>query len=132
MSFYQPSTCSCKQCQTACYSSPCLGTPHDIYKLIRAGYQNSLSRTSVLDPVTGRFISILAITGTPFKHKGRQYNKCSLLTPDNLCPLHNLGLKPLEGKLISCCGQTPQQHNHIRHMVLNRWRSFYNKNKTII
>ena len=40
----KPIQCKCKQCQQQCHA-PCLGTPQDILKLIKAGYADRLEWT---------------------------------------------------------------------------------------
>jgi hypothetical protein len=89
----KPIQCKCKQCQQQCHT-PCLATPQDILKLIKAGYADRLSWTEwyagMLIGVTDHPIGMVQATivgdWCTFFHNG-------------LCELHDKGLKPTEGRL---------------------------------
>ena len=38
----KPTVCNCTRCQAQCHT-PCLGTPEDIEKLLKAGYADRLT-----------------------------------------------------------------------------------------
>lgn len=90
----KPSACRCEACRNQC-RTPCLGTPDDILRLIEAGYGDKLAVTYwLVGMVLGRLaypiVMVQAITTGDgwcvFHHNG-------------LCELHDLGLKPTEGRL---------------------------------
>lgn len=86
--------CRCAKCQSQCHT-PCLGTPEDILKLINAGYANRLAPTTWFAGV------IMGVHPRPIEmvqpiEEGNGY--CTFFH-DGLCELHDLGLKPTEGKL---------------------------------
>ena len=43
---FQITECSCNICKKMCQTTPCIGTPKDIEKIIEAGFANKLSVTS--------------------------------------------------------------------------------------
>lgn len=87
--------CSCPTCQKMCKKCPCLGTPEDILKIIMAGYGDKLSRTSWGTGIaSGEHDSIVEMIQPRMDKDG-----CAFLDNKNLCTLHDLGLKPTEGKL---------------------------------
>lgn len=117
----------CKGCSSGigmCYHTPCMGTPEDMEKLLDAGYANDIMmdwwlgastlknhemakkmnfEVPIENPFSEDVIYLApAIKGygggkTPLGKKGT----CGFLK-DNLCSLHDKGLKPLQGK-IACC-----------------------------
>jgi hypothetical protein len=86
-----PSVCSCLKCKAMCKTSPCFGTPIDIQQLITAGYKDRLIATAWVDVEWDGLWPVIAPTQTG--------NGCIFLTNENLCELHNLNLKPTEGRL---------------------------------
>lgn len=89
----KPIQCKCKQCQQQCHQ-PCLGTPQDILKLIKAGYADRLASTvwaaGVLMGVTDHAI---------FMFQANKEGEWCTFFHDGLCELHDKGLKPTEGRL---------------------------------
>lgn len=89
----KPCECKCSLCKMQCHT-PCLGTPQDIEKLIDAGYAENLAPTLwaagiMMGVIDFPIPMIQAIAGEEycvFFHNG-------------LCKLHDLGLKPTEGRL---------------------------------
>lgn len=89
----QITACNCESCRSQC-RTPCLGTPDDILKLIEAGYKDKLAPTLWMHGmVTGNLAYPVKMI-QPIK----QLNSC-IFYNDGLCELHDLGLKPSEGKL---------------------------------
>lgn len=90
---HKPIQCKCKLCQQQCHT-PCLGTPQDILKLIKAGYADRLSWSDwtvgiimgVTDHVVGMVQATVNVEWCTFFNNG-------------LCELHDKGLKPTEGRL---------------------------------
>lgn len=93
LSLVSESFCSCNTCKKMCVDNPCIGTPKDIQKIIDAGFKKYLSST--IWAVSIRFgelpINIIAPLRLP--------TGCAFLNEDGLCKLHDLGLKPTEGRL---------------------------------
>jgi len=92
----KPSSCSCEECRHQCTIAPCLGTPEDMKKLYDAGYGDRLADSKwaagILLGVTDRMIDIIA----PLYDNSK--GSCTFFK-DGLCELHDLGLKPTEGRL---------------------------------
>ncbi|MCE8595707.1 hypothetical protein [Bacteroides fragilis] len=90
----KPISCKCEICQAQCRRTPCIGTPQDIQALIKAGYKDKLSFTlwSV------GFILGKIDFGIPMIQPKQTPSGC-VFFKDGLCELHDLGLKPTEGKL---------------------------------
>lgn len=94
---YEYNECSCERCQNMCKRSPCLGTPSDILRIINNGYGQHFTETSFLVP---------AYFGEPAQdmyqaRQNRDNGHCPFFS-DGKCVLHNLGIKPIEGKLATC------------------------------
>ena len=89
----KPSNCKCRLCQMQCHT-PCLGTPHDILMLIKAGYGDRLSfslwEAGVLMGTTDHVV--------PMVQANVNGDWCTFFH-DGLCELHDKGLKPTEGRL---------------------------------
>lgn len=91
----KPIECKCVKCKEQC-NTPCLGAPEDIQKLVEAGYKDRLK-----DTVWAAGI-LMGVIDTPIKMvqalKDADTGKCTFFK-NGLCELHDLGLKPTEGKL---------------------------------
>lgn len=89
----KPINCKCKICQSFC-QTPCLGTPEDILRLFDAGYGDKLKLTywgvGMLYGVLNFPILMVQLSHQP--------TGCVLFR-NGLCELHELGLKPTEGRL---------------------------------
>lgn len=78
-----------------CRTAPCIGTREDILKLVKSGYGNRLFPTILAHPkVLELFGKTVPIMASKFEN-----GKCTFLTDDNKCDLHDKGLKPTEGKI---------------------------------
>lgn len=97
-------TGGCDRCVQMCSNRPCWGTPEDARRLIAAGYGSRLMADYWAVARDGDALIIApAIEGYESKHapfwpRGR----CTFLTPDGKCELHDLGLKPTEGRIADC------------------------------
>lgn len=93
------SNCCCDVCKSMCYQCPCIGTPLEMQNIVQAGFHRDVMITKLANPIVinkyGHPITILAINFD--EKKGH----CSMLE-NGLCKLHNLGLKPLEGRTAIC------------------------------
>lgn len=89
----KPISCKCQECKKQC-STPCLATPQDIEKIMDAGFADKILpagwAVGIILGVTPHVIPMLQLEQTP---TGCVFFK------DGLCGLHDLGLKPTEGKL---------------------------------
>lgn len=90
----KPIVCKCQKCKQQC-QTPCLGTPEDILRLINAGYKKRLAATQwcvgmVLGKIGYPVLMVQAI---------REENGYCTFFHNGLCELHDLGLKPTEGRL---------------------------------
>ena len=95
-------SCNCKICQKMC-DRPCFGTVSDIKKLIEAGYSDRLCldwNSAPSDPRTD--ISFLTPALKDFEGKLSpsfpQSEKGCTFFKEGKCFLHDLKLKPLQGK----------------------------------
>lgn len=116
----KPNSCSCNKCKNMCKTCPCLGTPEDIYKLVVSGYGNRLSRTTyVTGMIMGAIDRPISMVQPLFDE---EKNQCTFLNSDGLCELHDLGLKPTEGKLVSCTPEVVSDFKEtINFKVASTW-----------
>lgn len=88
-----PCQCKCSLCREQSHIL-CLGTPEDIEKIIDAGYGDKLEITNwavgIIMGVTKNVIPML---------QARADNEYCVFFNDELCQLHDKGLKPTEGRL---------------------------------
>lgn len=115
----KPSACSCDTCKNMCRTTPCIGTPQDIRKIIEAGHGDKLAHTFW---AAGLNIGMapVPIIAPLFDDKRKC---CSFLKDDGLCSLHNSGLKPIEGKLTNHEAQVINitKELPVPHMVALTW-----------
>jgi hypothetical protein len=100
--------CDCEKCRSMC-KSPCCGTIEDIQKLIDAGYGDRLmvddwpGDTDLIKP------AMKGSEGHRAPWETTTEEGCTFWK-DGKCELHNLGLKPTQGKLA--------HHDNKLHQVL--------------
>lgn len=118
--------CSCIRGVRMCHHTPCIGTVQDMERLLDAGYASSLmldywigrdSISDILSESSGQDMSDRK-SSNPFSkdvsylapaiknNEGKvapfmKHGTCTMLV-DNKCSLHDLGLKPVQGKM-ACC-----------------------------
>lgn len=101
-----------------CHGTPCLGTPEDIAKLIKAGHAHRLAITDwhagIVMGVTDRPITMIASIYD--ENKGA----CTFYK-DGLCELHDKGLKPTEGKLSHHSHRLTDPKKSIAWAVAKEW-----------
>lgn len=81
-----------------CQRTPCLGTPQDILALIEAGYVDKVCYTQWAAGISLRHIT-RPIEMVQIKSKGKGSDGECVFFHDGKCDLHEIGLKPTEGKL---------------------------------
>lgn len=92
----KPIECKCNLCKQQCTTTPCLGTPEDIEKIIDAGYGERIFLT---DWAAGKLMGITNEVIEIFAPEYDEQKKACTFFNDGLCELHHKGLKPTEGKL---------------------------------
>lgn len=90
----KPVSCQCALCKSQCQRTPCLGTPQDILALIEAGYKDRLAPTAWM---VGMAAGVLPFP-VPMIQAVQTPDGCAFFK-NGLCILHDLGLKPTEGRL---------------------------------
>jgi len=83
-----------------CKVSPCFPTPEQIEDYEKEGIMDFFSPTMWADRDTGEIYTVLAPEG--YHHKtvnNIPLMRCVFHSPEDLCLLHDRGLKPTEGKL---------------------------------
>lgn len=89
----RPVECRCRLCRQQC-RIPCLGTPEDILRLLKAGYRERLAPTRwAVGLLLGKIPYIV-----PMVQAKQEAGGCTFFQ-DGLCELHAAGLKPTEGRL---------------------------------
>jgi hypothetical protein len=91
--------CACNTCQNMCKKAACLGTPSDMMAIVKAGYVDRLDTYTWAAAVKYNIPMVEDVVMPIFDQaKG----SCTFFTVEGKCELHDLGLKPLEGKLADC------------------------------
>ena len=90
----RPIECKCQKCKQQC-KTPCLGTPEDILRLIKAGYKERLAITHWWVGIARGKLDFPVIM---IQARLEENGYCTFFH-DGLCELHDLGLKPTEGRL---------------------------------
>lgn len=89
----KPISCKCQECKKQC-KTPCLGTPEDIQRLIDNGYKDKLFLSEwAVGKINGRLDHNIFMVQALMTDDG------CIFFHDGLCELHDLGLKPTEGRL---------------------------------
>ena len=92
---YKEHSCSCDKCKSMCKKQACIGTPEEMLRIAKAGYADKLAKTSwLVGVIVGTHKKGVDIVAPNMTKDG-----CPFLDKNNLCILHNLGLKPLEGRM---------------------------------
>lgn len=109
----KPSNCKCGTCQEQCETHQCLGTPADIEKIIDAGHREKIKPTKwgvANFIVNGDMIPMFQAEFIP--------DHGCVFYEDGLCTLHEVGLKPTEGKL-SHHTIKDDNYNRRKHLAYN-------------
>lgn len=118
ISNYTENACSCPTCQNMCKHCPCIGTPEDILKIIQAGQSHGLCHTrwgtGLVNGAHDTIIEMIQPRNTE--------NGCAYLDDKNLCTLHDLGLKPTEGRLTNHAEYRPESFkDSVNYIVAMTW-----------
>jgi len=89
----KPVSCTCADCRSQC-RVPCIGTPDDMLEIIKAGHADKLEFHNWN---VGYLLGKLPAPITIIRPKVIE-GSCAFFK-NNLCELHESGLKPTEGKL---------------------------------
>lgn len=113
-------SCRCETCVAYCRKRPCWGTPRQIDKIIAGGFGHRLMADYWVGEPTVWLLSP-AILGYEGKvAPGWPTGRCAFLTTDSLCELHDVGLKPTEGR-VAFHGVPPIPKLH--EAMSNRWKN---------
>lgn len=135
MQFKDAKSCTCSTCKAMC-QVPCWGTPEDIQKLIDAGYAKKLCIDQWELPWNEEedyrpSIDVLcpAQQGTHgwYMDYWRKGGNCVLHTKEGLCELHDLGLKPVEGR-VATCGIRTDLPKPFRKWIADQWNTEVGQN----
>jgi hypothetical protein len=112
--------CSCPHCIEMCKTYSCLPTPEEAKKLINGGYGNHLmmdTRPAISHPDLQIKTIMPAMVGFERKLAPMEIgiSPCVFLKEDR-CALHNLNLKPLEGRFIR--HDTPPEEERVFFNIL--------------
>jgi hypothetical protein len=115
---FEPNQCACNSCQSMCKNTPCIGTPDDIMNIIEAGYGDRVEKTLWVAGVKNGPPPTEMIQPSFDQQRGC----CTFLTESGLCELHELGLKPTEGRLATCDrSKIVTVENHPAFIIAKMW-----------
>jgi hypothetical protein len=121
----QPISCACKRCSNLCKRISCMGTPQEILALINAGYAERIRPAINLRRFPGYTLPDRMLLFIPLYDP--QLGSCTFLKND-LCTLHDRGLKPIEGRLSDCkTTEMPADKIELPLAVLLTWLREENK-----
>lgn len=99
---------NCHDCKAMCFHFPCGGSVAEIEKLISEGFGASLMLYEAYDQHLGKQFkrlmpAIKGFEGGYLYGRNTPYHvPCVFLDEDHLCRLHDLKLKPVEGRIAEC------------------------------
>jgi hypothetical protein len=124
----KPVSCSCNTCVDMCKRSVCLGTPQDILNLINNGYIDKLEE-SLWTAGLKRGFPVIEMVQLIYDEEKK---RCVMLDENGKCKLHNLGLKPMEGKYADCkITQLEDGKSPPGYIAAVMWTDFHESSKTI-
>jgi len=104
--------CTCDICKAMC-QEPCWPSPDEAQGLIDAGYSERLM-PGIWWRVEEGAVHVLS----PSRQANRLSKRCTFQDRRGLCELHDLGLKPMEGRLARCDDNGP---HFLREKVVETW-----------
>lgn len=96
----QLNSCACDHCKSMCQRAPCLGTPAEMLAIAKAGFADRLEKITWAAGYLKYGIPMIDDVIRPKMDKIK--GACTFYTEAGLCQLHDLGLKPMEGRLADC------------------------------
>lgn len=118
-----PTECDCEMCSSMCHA-PCSGTPAEMVNLMKAGYANRLMCDNIPDESGIPEIIKPALKG--YEGKSAPYTISSrrgcTFFKEGKCELHDLGLKPIQGKLAHH-NNNEDQIKEINLLLIFSWNS---------
>ncbi len=111
-------SCNCDICKNMCKTVPCLGTPKDISLIFLAGLGNKLTKTGwAVGLIAGTHDHIINMIQPKFEN-----GRCAFLNEKDLCQLHDLNLKPTEGKLSNHNNDVVEKlEETVNFQIANMW-----------
>lgn len=95
--------CACQSCQGMCRRTACLGTPQDILRIAHAGFTQHLFAIRWCAFVAHGIPAIDLVGISREDHDPFAEQACPFFNEaSGLCGLHDLNLKPTEGRIASC------------------------------
>jgi hypothetical protein len=131
-------SCTCERCVKMCQSRPCWGTPEDMKAIIDAGLGDRLmvDMDGYYDSNGFAEVGPRVLCPGAVGHEGSDNdmlhvssgwgdrypsNPCTFLK-DGLCELHALGLKPTEGRRVTCVHGDTSWHG-VHDEMENAWKT---------
>ena len=117
-------SCTCPECIEMCRTYPCMPTVLEASRLINAGYADRLmlkacpasnDNTLVIPGLCPAIVGFEKSVGPLKMHQG----PCTFLKGDR-CELHDLGLKPAEGRFATH-ETTPEQEEKFMVHIMKTW-----------
>ena len=127
--------CHCKICRSLC-DRPCWPTPKEAEAIINAQLGARLMRDYYCNKEKDVFVLCPAIPGYEGKHaRFFPTGGCTFQKKNGMCILHDMNLKPLEGRLCGCRKIDVPVHKLIADMwrtrkavrLVDRWTNDYMK-----
>ena len=115
-----PSECDCEKCRNMCHG-PCCGTVEEIDRLIDLGYANRLMYDDWPDGNSLIKPALKGYEGENAPWVTRTEEGCTFWI-EGKCQLHDLGLKPLQGRL-SHHSQTFEHEMDIEDIIKDEWQN---------
>jgi|WetSurSiteA1Bulk_404760.scaffolds.fasta_scaffold69865_1 hypothetical protein len=118
--------CDCEVCRSMCKTCPCWPTPEEARALIDAGYGKYLMYDWWVGGLYNdewKDIGILCPAEVGHERSmssGWIKSRCTFFSDARGCKLHELGLKPIEGRLALCEDRTPE---HLHRDVAQSWNN---------
>jgi hypothetical protein len=111
--------CNCSTCVSMCEQRPCWGTPKEIEAIVDAGFGDKLMQ-DYWEPDGTHPAHVYMAQPAIVGYEGTRapwspHGTCAFLK-NNLCTLHDKGLKPIEGRLAACANKRPDREPYNKEM----------------
>lgn len=112
--------CACDECKQMCKTMSCLPTPSEALAIVDHGFLDKLQPVNWNAGAKHGF----PMTELYMPKFDAEKGCCVFFTDDGLCQLHDLGLKPTEGRLANCKSESvPADKFPLAYVVAGTWRS---------